>query len=364
MSSPNTLFLVGTAKGLVVYRKEVKGLPVQEAIHFSGFSINMLFIDERNGRWWAGISHKHWGQKLHFSDDQGKKWYNAAIPRFSGELMPSGKPARLRGLWCMQHGGEEYPGRLWLGTDPGGLFKTEDNGKSWELVNSLWEHPSRQKEGQWFGAGSDFPFIHSIERNPLNSDHIYIAVSCAGVFETLDGGVSWRPKNNGLVAAYLPNPDVEVGHDPHKLIICKSNPNILWQQNHCGIFYTKDGGDQWIDVSATDGLPNYGFGIVIDHDEPSKAWVIPVESDESRIAPNLRMEVYQTNDFGQNWFSTSEGLPRDQVFDIVLRQAFEVGGGGFMMGTTNGNIYYSDKATIHWHLITSHLTKVNVVTTG
>ena len=354
-------FLVGTAKGLVVFNKAEGKLPALSAIHFSGFSVNMLFIDERNSRWWAGISHKHWGQKLHYSDDQGITWHNAPIPKFNGELMPNGTPAKLRGLWCMQHGGDDHPGRLWLGTDPGGLFQTNDNGQSWQLVESLWNHPSRQKEGQWFGAGSDFPFIHSIERHPKNSDHLYIAVSCAGVFETRDAGANWVPKNNGLIAAYLPNPNVEVGHDPHKLIICKSNPNILWQQNHCGIFYSKDGGNQWIDVSVRNGIPDYGFSIVIDHSNPAKAWVIPVESDESRIAPNMKMEVYQTNDFGKHWQAVNDGLPNEHVFDIVLRQAFDSGEGGFLFGTTNGNVFFSDSDKISWNLITSHLTKVNVV---
>lgn len=338
--------------------------PELHAIHFPGFSINMLFVDKRNGRWWAGISHKHWGQKLHYSDDQGAIWHNATIPKFTGQLLPDGKPARLRGLWCMQHGGEDHPDRLWLGTDPGGLFRSDDNGRSWQLVESLWNHPSRQEEGQWFGAGSDFPFIHSIERHPQNSDYLYIAVSCAGVFETRDAGTSWQPKNNGLTAAYLPNPNVEVGHDPHRLIICKTNPDILWQQNHCGIFYSKDGGDHWIDVSVREGIPDYGFGIVIDHERPERAWVIPVESDESRIAPKMKMEVYYTDDFGSNWRSESEGLPKERVFDIVLRQAFVLGANGFMMGTTNGNIYYSDKDKMHWKLITSHLTKVNVLVTA
>ncbi len=361
MSEGKPYFLIGTAKGLVVYKKVREELPTLSAIHFAGFSINMLFVDERNGRWWAGISHKHWGQKLHYTDDLGATWQNAVIPKFDGELMPDGKPARLRGLWCMQHGGTDHPDRLWLGTDPGGLFRSEDNGQSWQLVESLWNHPSRQEEGKWFGAGSDFPFIHSIERHPTDSDHIYIAVSCAGVFETHDAGLSWAARNNGLIAAYLPNPDVEVGHDPHKLIICKSDPQILWQQNHCGIFLSRDGGNQWMDVSERKGVPNYGFSIVIDHEVPSRAWVIPVESDESRIAPGLKMEVYHTEDYGKTWRSESEGLPTEQVFDIVLRQAFDLGPGGFMMGTTNGNVFYSDKEKMHWQMITSHLTKVNVI---
>ena len=259
----------------------------------------------------------------------------------------------------MAEAGNDRPDELWLGTDPGALFYSKNNGSSFDLVVSLWNHPSRQKEGQWFGAGSDYPFIHSIEVDPENSDHIYIAISCAGIFETEDGGNSWIPRNKGLKAAYLPNPDVEVGHDPHLLLMSPKDPKILWQQNHCGIYYSMDGGSQWIDCSGLNGIPYYGFGIVIDEDDPSKAWVIPVDSDEQRIAPDLKIEVYHTADFGKTWHPDSHGLPTDLSFDIVLRQAFKKKNKLFVFGTTNGNIFYRNSISSKWKLLNSHLTKVN-----
>ena len=353
--------LIGTAKGLIVYHFVEGKPPVLDSIHFQGFSINMVFVDERNGQWWVGISHKHWGQKLHFSKDEGKSWSEVALPNLNGRVLPNGKPAKLRQVWSMADAGKDKPNELWLGTDPGALFKSEDNGLSFQLVESLWDHPSRQKEGQWFGAGSDFPFIHSIIVNPNNTDHLYIAVSCAGVFESKDGGRSWEPKNKGLKAAYLPNPNVEVGHDPHWLLMSQKNPNILWQQNHCGIYHSKNGGEDWIDCSGKGGFPYYGFGITMDELDPAKAWVIPVQSDEQRIAPNLRMEVFYTSDFGENWQSDSLGLPEEACFDIVLRQAFVKHKNLFLFGTTNGNLYFRYGIKSAWTHLSHHLTKVNSV---
>ncbi|MDH5380806.1 MAG: glycosyl hydrolase, partial [Cyclobacteriaceae bacterium] len=222
--------LIGTAKGLIVYDFVPDEKPVLRNVHFVGFSVNMVYVDERTDKWWIGVSHKHWGQKLHFSTNAGLEWYEAAIPSFKGVLFPNGEPTKLRQIWSMAHGG--HPNELWLGTDPGGLFHSDDNGKSFEIVKSLWEHPSRSKPGQWFGAGSDHPFIHSILVDPTEPDHVYIGVSCAGIFETIDGGKNWNPKNKGLKAAYLPNPNVEIGHDPHQLHMHPKNNKILWQQNH------------------------------------------------------------------------------------------------------------------------------------
>ncbi len=355
------LAFICTAKGLLIYRIDENGTVSLHSKHFIGFSVNVVFADQTTGRWWAGISHKHWGQKLHFSDDHGKSWQEAAMPTLKGEELPNGNPARLRQIWCIEGGGKEKPGVIWLGTDPGALFKSENNGESFELVRSLWNHPSRSKQDQWFGAGSDYPFIHSIVVNPKINDHLYIAVSCAGVFESKDGGKNWQPKNQGLVAAYLPNPHVEIGHDPHLVLMNQQNPRIMWQQNHCGVFVSKDGGENWLDVSVHDGLPNYGFTIMIDDQCPEKAWVIPVESDEQRIAPELKLQVYQTDDFGANWHSVSDGLPDDNVFDIVLRQASDYRTRLRIFGTTSGNVYYSQEKNIRWQLLASHLTKVNFV---
>ncbi len=360
MTSKN-IVLVATAKGLIVYEIDSQGSVKHLRSSFIGFSVNMIYVDERTNRWWAGISHKHWGQKLHFSDDTGKSWNEVRSPVYNGALLPNGKVAKLRQLWCMHHGGDDKPNLLWLGTDPGGLFKSEDNGSSWELVESLWHHPSREKEGQWFGAGSDYPFIHSIVLNPEDSDHIYIAVSCAGVFESTDGGLSWKPRNKGLKATYLPNPRVEVGHDPHLLMINQKDPKILWQQNHCGVFYSSDGGNEWLDVSVEDGIPYYGFALATDPHCPEKAWVVPVESDENRVAPDLRLRVFQTNNYGKDWVNVSHGLPDEDVFDIVLRHAFHQKNGLFVFGTTNGNLFYSKGDKIHWSSISTHLTKVNSV---
>ena len=134
----------------------------------------------------------------------------------------------------------------------------------------------------------------------------------------------------------------------------------MWQQNHCGIYNTDNGGDEWKDVSGKEGYPNYGFALATDAD-PAKAWVIPVESDEQRIAPGLKLEVLVTEDFGQSWESVSQGLP-DKCFDIVLRQAFGKKDTFLVFGTTNGNLYWANEYQMNWHLITHNLTKINLVT--
>ena len=353
--------LIGTSKGLVVFAKKA-GQWKAAAVHFRGFPVSMVFVDERSGTWWLGLAHRHWGQKLHRSVDHGKTWDEVPMPTYpAGAEVRVGKPAVLKKMWCMAHGGAGRPGHLWLGTEPGGLFFSADNGQHFHLVESLWQHPSRMDEHQWFGAGRDEPFIHSIVVDSRDSDHVYIAVSCAGIFETKDGGQTWQPRNAGLKAAYLPNPNVEVGHDPHLLLACRQNPDVLWQQNHCGIFRSKNGGRSWDDVTDKNGLADYGFALAIDEQDPIRAWVIPAVSDVERVAPDLSLVVCRTEDGGQTWQPLRRGLPQETCFDIVFRHSLVRKNGLLVFGTTTGNLYLSENDGDEWICLSNNLARVDYV---
>ncbi len=353
--------LAGTSKGLIQIEKQKSNWEITK-VHFKGLPVSCIYVDTRNNKWWAGVNHRHWGQKLYYSDNQGTDWQIKPVPAYPKEAkLSNGKAASLKKIWCLASAGADKTGAMWMGTEPGGLFYSKENGAPFELVTSLWDHPSRSNENQWFGAGRDHPFIHSIVVDPTDSDHVYVAVSCAGVFETKDGGKSWSPKNKGLVAAYLPKPNVEIGHDPHLLLQCKYHPTVLWQQNHCGIFRSTDGGNQWTDVSDKNGIANYGFALAIDNDNPEKAWVIPALSDLERIPPDLALTVCQTTDGGQSWQILNNGLPQDFCFDIVFRHSFAKHNNVLTFGTTNGNIYLSENEGKDWSCISYQLARVESI---
>jgi len=353
--------LLGTAKGLLLLTDR-SGQWAVEKVFFLGFPVAFVFVDERTNTWWTGLAHRHWGPKLHCSTDRGASWEERPLPRYpTGAEVQPGKPAVLKKMWCLQQAGPDRPGGLWLGTEPGGLFYSEDNGLHFELVRPLWEHPSRQNPMQWFGAGRDYPFIHSIVVDPNDSDHVYIAVSCAGVFETQDGGQSWAPRNQGLIAAYLPNPQAEVGHDPHLLLQSHRDTRVLWQQNHCGVFRSTDAGRYWASISDQEGLADYGFALAIDPDDTNEAWVIPAISDEMRVAKDLALVVSHTRDGGKTWEAQRSGLPQSYCFDIAFRHALAFKDGLLAFGTNNGNVYLSENRGTHWQRVAENLPRVDAV---
>lgn len=362
MSNQKNTLLVGTSKGLVVYEKTAKGWQFQQ-VYFVGMPVSTVYVDERNNCWWACLAHRHWGQKIHRSFDKGQNWEMVETPVYpEGTVLKSGNPATLRKVWSMSHAGLDRPDELYLGTEPGGLFYSKDGGQTFQLLETLWNHPSRKDE--WFGAGRDHPFIHSIVVDPRDSNHYYIAVSCAGVFETKDNGLNWAPKNKGLVAAYLPNPHVEIGHDPHMVYACRANPDVLWQQNHCGIFRSTNGGESWDNITGKNGFPDYGFALAIDDNNPDVAWVIPATSDEVRVAVDLSLCVCRTEDGGKTWQELRTGLPQGQCFDIVFRHSFDIAGKTLAFGSTTGNLYLSEDYGDSWQHLSHSLARVECVCFG
>jgi photosystem II stability/assembly factor-like uncharacterized protein len=352
--------LLGTRKGFVVYRFQ-RGVWHMENLSFEGAPVSIAYADERTGDWWACLDHGHWGVKLHRSKDKGQTWEELPAPAYpEGEEIKEGVLATTRYLWAMSHGGVKNPSRLWIGTEPGGLFRSENNGDHFQLVESLWRHPSRVS-GQWFGGGRDYAGIHSIVVDPRREDHVYIGVSCCGVFETEDAGTTWEVRNKGLRADFLPDPASEFGHDPHILVAAPSNPDILWQQNHCGIFRSTDGAKNWEDISQTDGPARFGFALSVADDNPEQAWVAPADSDGKRTAIKGALCICRTDDGGKSWSAFRNGLPQEGCFDIVYRHALASSGDGVVFGTTTGNLFFSPDRGESWAAINHYLPMIHSV---
>ncbi|HVS98666.1 MAG TPA: hypothetical protein VHE54_19370 [Puia sp.] len=348
--------LLGTRKGLIAYHQSSARWEV-ENVSFEGQPVSIAYSDPRNGTWWACLDHGHWGVKLHRSRDRGATWQEVPAPAYpEGEEVKDGVPATTRYIWAMMHGGQRNTSRLWIGTDPGGLFRSMDGGDSFGLVESLWNHPTR-KTG-WFGGGRDLPGIHSIVLDPRNEDHLHIGISCAGVFETTDGGKHWEVRNNGLRAEYLPDPQSGVGHDPHILVAAPSDPDTLWQQNHCGIFRSTDGAATWQEVSQKEGPARFGFALAVAEDDPGQAWVAPADSDGNRTAIKGALCICRTDDGGKTWKEYRKGLPQKNCFDIVYRHALVSSGDSLAFGTTTGNLFFSPDRGESWETLNNYLPMV------
>ena len=353
LSKTSDKLLLGTRKGLLTFSRQNGKWSLVSESH-QAIPVSYADVDPRSGHWWACLDHGHWGNKLHRSLDEGKSWQELAAPKYpEGEEIKDGVPASLSYLWVFAPGGADQPQRVYLGTIPGGLFSSDDGGENFELVRGLWDHPSRKSH--WFGGGYDHPGIHSILVDPADSSHLLVGISCAGVFETVDGGQSWNARNRGLKAEFLPDDQAEYGHDPHRLDVCGGDFRAMWQQNHCGIFRSTDGAVNWEMVSQEGGPAHFGFALAVHPRRGDTAWVIPAKSDEKRVAIERSLCVCRTEDGGKSWTALRQGLPQHDCYDIVYRHGLDGCGDRLAFGTTTGNLYLSDDGGESWQALAHHL---------
>jgi hypothetical protein len=368
---------LGTRKGLLIVNVEGDTCRVEHEA-FLGSHVSYVFFDQRSGHLFACLDDGHFGNKLFrwnkFSEardqlpdaEAGEVWQELAMPAYpEGEKLPNGKDAVLTYQWAFAAGSDQQPGRLYLGTEPGGLFVSDDDGDHFELCRSLWDHSSRLDEQlPWMGGGRDEAAIHSVCVDPRNHDRLLVGISVAGVFASDDGLNTWQPKNNGSRADFLPDPHVEVGHDPHLLVQCASSPDALWQQNHCGIFRSVDGAENWefVSESEQEGPANFGFAVAVDPDNSDIAWVVPAVSDMNRIAVDRKLCVSRTEDGGKSWQALRHGLPQENCYDFAFRHCLQLDGEDLIFGTACGSLYLSRDRGDQWTTLGSHFPPVYCVT--
>lgn len=355
--------ILGTRKGVLVMGRSGRGWKV-ESESYRGVPFSYAYRDNRTGLLWAAADHGHWGSKMYASTDMGQNWQEVAAPQYpDGEIIVGGfpgvddpikgKPATLSYIWIIVPGPADKPNRFYVGTEPGGLFQTDDGGETFDLVRGLWDHPTRTG---WFGGGRDRPGLCALAIDPRDSNHMYADISVGGIYETRDGGQTWEPRNKGLIAEYLPDPHAEIGQDPHFLAISPSNPDVLWQQNHCGVFRSTNGGQSWDNLSQTNGGPvKFGFPIAVDEQDDQTAWVVPAISDGLRMAVDGALCVCRTEDGGQTWQELRHGLPQANCYDVVYRHALDLTGHTLVFGTTTGNLFLSTDRGDSWESIANYL---------
>lgn len=355
--------LVSSRKGLFVFAREGGTWRIARTA-FLGENVTLTLT--QSGRWFAALNLGHFGVKLRHSTDEGRTWEEWPVPVYpEGEqvIMGDGKPATpasLKLLWALEAGGSDYPDRLWAGTLPGGLFRSDDAGQSWNLVRGLWDRPERTK---WFGGGYDTPGIHSISVDPRDSRKIRLAVSTGGVWLSDDAGETWR-LGTGMRAAYMP-PGLEkepIAQDVHRMVHCLAAPDHLWAQHHNGVFRSTDGGANWEEIP--DVPPSvFGFGVAVHPRDPHVAWFVPAIKDEKRIPVDGQLVVTRTRDGGKSFTVLRKGLPQEHAYDLVYRHGLAIDDTGdrLAIGSTTGGLWVSENQGDSWHTLSEHLPPIHAV---
>jgi photosystem II stability/assembly factor-like uncharacterized protein len=360
---------VATRKGLFTVERGAGATWAVTQAAFLGDTLTIVMHDPRDRTLHAALHHGHFGVKMHRSPDGGKSWEEFPAPAYppapegveDRDMWGKPLPWKLDRVWALEPGHASQPGRLWCGTIPGGLFRSDDGGGSWELVRSLWDDPRRKK---WFGGGADLPGIHSICVHPRDANRVTLGVSCGGVWVTEDSGNTWDCRADGMWAAYMPpeqkhDPLIQ---DPHCVVQCREQPECLWAQHHNGVFRSTDGAGSWHDVGEVPPSA-FGFAVAVHPRDPDTAWLIPGINDERRIPVGGRVVVTRTRDGGRSWDVLRNGLPQEHAYDLTFRHALDIDGSGecLAFGSTTGSLWVTNDQGDSWQCVSAHLPPIYCV---
>ena len=356
--------LVGTRKGAFVLTSDGKRDRWNVAgPHFAGWEIYHVKGSPANpNRLYASQSSGWFGQQLQRSDDGGKTWeavgnqFTYAGPTGTHQWYDGTQhPWEFKRVWHLEPSLTD-PEAVYAGVEDAALFQSTDGGKSWQELAGLRGHGT----GPNWMPGAGGMCLHTILLDPSDARRMYIAISAAGVFRTDDGAKTWRPANGGLRSEILPNPTAEVGHCVHRIAMHPSKPRTLFMQKHWDVCRSDDGADSWHEVSGN--LPtDFGFVIDVHAHEPQTIYVIPIKSDSEHYPLDGRLRVYRSRTGGNEWEALTRGLPQQDCYVNVLRDAMAVDAldtCGLYFGTTGGQVYASADAGDTWKPIVRDLPAV------
>ncbi|MFI5008116.1 MAG: WD40/YVTN/BNR-like repeat-containing protein [Solirubrobacterales bacterium] len=352
----DVLLLVGTMKGAFLLRSRSRSSSWEMGgPYFPGAAVYAMAYDDRGRRprLWAAAESMHWGSVLHSSDNFGKTWTN---PEEANVRYPEDTGLALSQIWQICPGRADEPKVLYCGVAPAGLFETRDGGRTWSLVRGLFDHPHRPK---WEPGGGGLT-LHTIVPHPTDRKRLLVAISTGGVYRTEDGGRSFQASNRGIGSAGLPDKHPEFGQCVHKVVRNASRPERFFLQNHGGLYRSDDGGQSWQDMA--NGVPSdFGFAMAAHPHDPDTVYIIPLESDRFRCVPEGKLRVYRTRDAGKSWRPLAKGLPQRQAYETVLRDGLATDTkdpAGVYFGTRSGNVFASRDEGASWKRIVEGLPPV------
>ena len=365
------LVMVATRKGAWLYHGDgARRIWRTDGPHFLGHVLNHVVLDPRDGRTLlAAAKTGHLGPTVFRSTDFGRNWKEATKPPAFAKAAAGENGRAVDHTFWLTPGHASEPGVWYAGTSPQGLFRSEDGGVTWSPFSMVNDDPQYRK---WMGSAQDGtpdgPKMHSIIVDSRDPQHLYFAMSGGGVHESTDGGKTFAPLVKGLdVVEGFDVSDITV-HDPHCVRICPSNPDRLYQQNHCGIYRIDRPSNQWVRIGKAmpKRVGDIGFPMVVHPRDADSAWVFPMDGQTvwPRTSPDGKPAVYGTRNGGKTWKRLDAGLPDTQAWWTVKRQAMcadSADAVGLYFGTTSGELWASRDQGERWSCIARHLPEIYAV---
>jgi len=362
--------LLGTRKGTYIVEGDARRTrwKVRPVAH-PGNEVYHVVADPRHpGDLYAAVNNSFWGPAVHRSRNWGKTWKEIATP-----LTPSGKdrkplfndadpttpvPRALNNLWHIEPGLPSEPTTLYLGADPHLLFRSPDQGASWEPLDSINNHP-RKKE---WAPGAGGACLHTIILDPREPKRLYIGLSAVGTFRSEDGGETWKATNRGVLAPFLPDKHPETGQCVHHVAVDAADPDTFYRQDHGGMYVSHDRMEKWTRIGKPLG-DDFGFCVASPRSAPGRAYFVRLDG-MARVTGEGYFQVHEWNDKTRTWrkllgpkdFPGHFGVQREGIATDDLDPA------GIYVGTTTGQLFVSPNGGKDWRLVPYQFPGIHSVT--
>jgi photosystem II stability/assembly factor-like uncharacterized protein len=358
--------MIGTKKGVFVAdASRGRGKFSLRGPFGMGVAVYSTLIDTRGKpRLYASSCNPFFGMKVLCSTDLGKSFKETK----SAPAFPKDDGRALINIWSLEPGSGKK--ELWCGVEPAALFRSEDGGDSWEMVDGISNHEQSRKRH----PGNGGLCMHTILRD---GNRMHLGISTGGHYLSEDGGATFTASNTGVGAGFTPDPYPEFGQCVHKIAGHKDAPGRLYMQNHggwgewdgpggrrpgIGVLRSDDHGHSW--RSIADGLPSdFGFPIVVHPQEADTVYVMPL-MPMTRTCPDGAPAVWRSENGGGSWKRLAKGLPKKESYFTVLRDAMDIDelkSPALYFGTTTGQLWIGRDGGEEWDCLYDSLPPIHCV---
>jgi photosystem II stability/assembly factor-like uncharacterized protein len=331
LDGPATRILVGTIDGVAIVERANEGAGWRLSDRkLAGEHVSSLLYEPKSGGLFAGMH----GHGLYFSADLGSTWER----RTDGMAVDH--------VFCLASG--EVDGRVavYAGTEPAHLYRSLDDGRTWEELASLRDVPGNEK---WnFPAPPHIGHVKSVVFDPRDVRTMYVGIEQGALLKSEDGGQTWRELRGWWLEGEKNYKDV------HRLLLRPSNPDEVYFSGGEGFRYSHDGGESWELLTDNTFRIGYPDQLVLSPSDDRTLYMAGSSHDPSfwRTSHLASSTVVKSTDGGRTWEEVNQGLPDPMRPNVEAMSVATLGADWTIYAAdTDGSIYCSLNGAEPWSLL-------------